>query len=240
MIERYAQLNRILRAIVRRAWDFLEEYQYDEHSHVLGTICSYINRDIRDLERLWPPELSTTSLTLLREIASKGEHDNFRALVDEVVPTVEDALDAFFSQQPTGDIRTGVLDLLHPIVIESSYHQFRNGLYRDAVLNAIVAVFDLIRRRTGIDRDGADLAGEVFSLSKPLLTITALDTESGRNDQKGFIQLVQGAYLGIRNPKAHSLLSDLTQDSAAQYLVFASLLARRVSEAKNVNGEDAN
>jgi hypothetical protein len=39
------------------------------------------------------------------------------------------------------------LDFLHPVVIESAYGQFRNGHLRDAVFNAFVAVFDLLRRR---------------------------------------------------------------------------------------------
>jgi uncharacterized protein (TIGR02391 family) len=61
-------------------------------------------------------------------------------------------------------------------------------------------------------------------------------TESGKNDQKGFLQIYQGAFLGVRNPKAHSLAHDLDQIKAAQYLVFASLLARRVDEAKPAGG----
>jgi uncharacterized protein (TIGR02391 family) len=90
----------------------------------------------------------------------------------------------------------------------------------------------LIRARTGLDLDGADLVGRVFSLTDPVLILSELSTESGKNDQKGFIQILQGAYLGIRNPKAHSLITDLGIESTAQYLVFESLLARRVEEAK--------
>ena len=82
-----------------------------------------------------------------------------------------------------------------------------------------------------MDKDGADLAAAAFSLTTPKLVLSSLTTESGRNDQKGFIQLLQGAFLGIRNPKAHSLATDLTEVSAAQHLVFASLLARRVRAA---------
>jgi hypothetical protein len=59
-----------------------------------------------------------------------------------------------------------------------------------------------------------------------------LDSESGQNDQKGFMQIYKGAFQGIRNPKAHSLAHDLTEEKAAQYLIFASLLARRIEEAK--------
>ncbi len=122
------------------------------------------------------------------------------------------------------------------MICESSYNHFRAGRYRDAVLNALVAVFDLIRCRTGLERDGAQLIAEAFSLESPKLVFSNLDTEFGKNDQKGFIQILQGAYLGIRNPRAHSLSTDLDQFKAAQYLVFASFLARRIDEAKPPRG----
>jgi len=127
--------------------------------------------------------------------------------------------------------------LLHPAVVASSYDHFQNGHLRDAVLNAIVAVFDLIRERTQIDADGSVLVNRAFSLTDPYLVLSELGTESGQNDQKGFIQLFNGSYQGIRNPKAHSLNHDLTETKASQYLVHASLLARRVSEAQIIKTE---
>jgi uncharacterized protein (TIGR02391 family) len=103
------------------------------------------------------------------------------------------------------------------------------------VFNAFVAVFDLLRTKTGLDKDGAQLVNEALSLDRPRLVISTLATESGLSEQKGFIQILQGAYQGVRNPKAHSLASDLDEATAAQYLVFASLLARRIDEAKAAN-----
>ena len=125
-----------------------------------------------------------------------------------------------------------IKDLLHPLILRHAYPQFLDEHLRNAVLDAFIAVFDLIRERSGLALDGADLVGKAFSLAEPRLILSELDTESGRNDQKGFIQIFQGAYLGIRNPKAHTLQTDLTIESAAQYLVFASLLARRVEAAR--------
>lgn len=45
------------------------------------------------------------------------------------------------------------------------------------------------------------------------------------------MNIFKGAYLGIRNPKAHTLETNLTKEKTAQYLIFASLLARRIDEA---------
>ncbi len=124
--------------------------------------------------------------------------------------------------------------LLHPVISEHALPQYKDGHLRDAVLNSITAVFDLIRQRTGLSEDGDKLIGKAFSLDKPYLVLSEIETESGKSDQKGFMQIFNGAYLGIRNPKAHSLDHDLNPIKAAQYLVLASLLARRVEEAKAI------
>lgn len=130
--------------------------------------------------------------------------------------------------------------LLHPTIIEHALPQYKNGHLRDAVFNSIVAVFDLIRQKTGLrNLDGTYLIDEALSIEHPYLILSNLNTDTGQNDQKGFMQIFRGSYLGIRNPKAHSLLNDLTQLKAAQYLVFASLLARRIDEAKVIKREQS-
>lgn len=124
-----------------------------------------------------------------------------------------------------------IVRILHPAIVASSYKQYLDGHLRDAVLNSIIAVFDFIRARTGSEKDGDALIGEVFSIANPKLILSEIGTESGQNDQKGFMQIFKGAYQGIRNPKAHSLTHDLNRVKTLQYLVFASLLARRVEES---------
>jgi len=126
----------------------------------------------------------------------------------------------------------GFENLLHPIIVKSSYQQYCDGHLRNAVCDSITAIFDCIREKTGLDLDGENLISHALSLTDPYIILSELTSESGRNDQKGFIQIFKGAYQGIRNPKAHSLVHNLTEQKAAQYLVLASLLARRIEEAK--------
>lgn len=126
----------------------------------------------------------------------------------------------------------GFEHLIHPTIEKSSYKQYFNGHFRDAVLNSVVAVFDYIRSLTGIDADGDALVNKAFSLDDPFIILSELTSESGRNDQKGFMQIFRGAFQGIRDPAAHSLSHDLTAEEAAQYLIFASLLVRRLERAK--------
>ncbi len=118
------------------------------------------------------------------------------------------------SQENIEDFRA----LLHPVITEHALGQYDNGHLRDAVLNSIIAVFDLVRRKTGLKEDGDRLIGKAFSLDDPYLILSDIDTESGQNDQKGFMQILKGSFQGIRNPKAHSLAHDLTRVKAAQYL----------------------
>jgi uncharacterized protein (TIGR02391 family) len=88
--------------------------------------------------------------------------------------------------------------------------------------------------RTGLHNDGDALITQTFSLNQPLLTVGDLKTQSGRDEQLGFMMVLQGINKGTRNPRAHSLVHDLNALKTAQYLVFASLLARRVAEATAV------
>lgn len=126
----------------------------------------------------------------------------------------------------------GFEELLHPIITDNCYKSYKDGHYRDSVLNSVTAIYDYIRERSKSTGDGDELIGKVLSMNNPILVLSELETVSGRNDQKGFMQIFKGAYQGIRNTKAHSLLHDITPMKAAQYLIFASLLARRVEEAK--------
>lgn len=151
-----------------------------------------------------------------------------RPAIEASIPILRGVL-RLYSQVLETDLRFE--HLLHETIREHAYEQFRIGHYRDAVFNSIVAVFDLLRDRTGLQLDGAALATQAFSVAKPHIVVGDISTENGRNEQVGFMMMLQGAYSAVRNPKAHTLRQETPSVVAAQYLVFASLLARRISEA---------
>jgi len=164
---------------------------------------------------------------------------------------VLEQLRSWRSKSSTKTVQAGSIDqavervgdfqfLLHPEIARNALQQYNNGHLREAVLNSIIAIFDLIRKKTGLQDDGDRLIGKALSLENPYLILSEINSESGQNDQKGFIQIFKGSYQGIRNPKAHSLTHDLTPLKAAQYLVFASLLARRVDEANVIKKNTEN
>ena len=121
--------------------------------------------------------------------------------------------------------------LLHEKIVKSALGHFNDGNLRHAVLDSLLAVFGLIKDRTGLDEDGRVLVEKAFAPKNPILILSNLATESGRSDQAGFIEVLRGIYQGVRNPKSHSLDHDFTQLEAAQYLVLASLLISRIEKA---------
>lgn len=142
------------------------------------------------------------------------------------------ALDDLRASESGPRNQIGLEALLHPVVTSAAYGQFANGHYRDAVLNSVMAVLQLIRDRTGLTIDGEALVTKAFSPNRPLLIVSEdWDSQSGKDEQKGFMFLLQGAVTGVRNPKAHSLRYSPDREVAAQYLVFASLLARQIENA---------
>jgi uncharacterized protein (TIGR02391 family) len=155
------------------------------------------------------------------------------------LPDIEEKIEAFATRGVAAHRPTGFDELLHPLVRAAAIRHYEARDFRNAVLDAITAVFDKIRERTGIDQDGERLINQAMSLQTPILVLSEIETESGRNDQSGFMDIFKGFYRGVRNPKAHSLVHDLDAHKAGQHLVLASILMRRVVEAKLIKPANA-
>lgn len=204
----------------------------------LGTVILLINRFAQDFNQ---------AFNFSHEFYYNGNNvsSNLQNMVAEmIVPFVRDYISYITNHVDMGipvnnaksasaDLpKIGFEELLHPEIERVSMPHYHDGDYRHAVLDSVTAIFDKIRQLTGEDMDGAKLVTKVLAPSgSPSLIVATLDTESGRNEQAGVMDMLKGLYQGVRNPKAHSLLSDLNEMTAAQYLVTASLLMRRISEA---------
>lgn len=232
MLEWFLTISLLIRELRRKAADALARIEAQDDS-AAKLVNGYMKTDYQALYRLWEEQgFSTGELGNLGRHIHFGDKHDYDDILERDLAAVEVYAERHAREAVPTSTKVGIEDLLHPIIYEHAFQHYLNGHYREAVLNAIVAVFDLIRERTGLDLDGVNLVETAFSLGRARLILSELATESGRNDQKGFMQIFSGAYLGIRNPKAHSLAHDLDETKAAQYLVFASLLARRVYEAK--------
>lgn len=153
---------------------------------------------------------------------------------------------AMAEPKDAGELPIQLFDAMkfHPKVVEASRSCFVAGNYREAILNAFIRLIDYIKERTGLDLDGDDLMNKVFSFNYdkdlrkitkyPIIRINELKNSNDRNEQQGFMFLCKGAAGGIRNPKAHKLITQSNPLHTLEYLAFASLLIRRVEEGKVV------
>lgn len=126
-------------------------------------------------------------------------------------------------------------DLLHPKIVEVAKSRFEAKHFSDSVeaalkeVNNIVKV--IVKRRTGKEYDGADLMNRAFSLQDKIIVLDDLSTETGKNIQKGYMQIFSGAMTGIRNPKAHENII-IDSQRAIHFLFLSSLLIFKIDEKK--------
>ena len=112
---------------------------------------------------------------------------------------------------------------------------FADGYCTHAVEQAWKYVNKLVKKKSGFTgKDGADLMRRVFSPEKPVLYLSALQTESGQNEQRGYMDIFAGAMTGIRNPRAHEY--ELADDPrvALEILILANHLLRKLRIAVKV------
>jgi len=121
---------------------------------------------------------------------------------------------------------------LHPRIASAATELYRDGHYRQAVLDASIALVNFVKDKSRRhDLDGATLMRTVFSPNNPIVAFNDLNDQSARDEQEGLMHLFEGAVLALRNPRAHSISFD-SPDAAVDYIAFLSLLAKRLDEAQ--------
>ncbi len=125
----------------------------------------------------------------------------------------------------------GYLHHLHPYISKGCSPLFIDGHYSQAIEEAAKAVFQYLREKTSLSSNGSALAEAIFSLKSPILAFNDLSDETKRNEQLGFMEILKGFAKGVRNPLAHTHGQQETAQKAFEYLVFASLLCRRIDDA---------
>lgn len=122
---------------------------------------------------------------------------------------------------------------VHPRICALARPRYEAGFFGDAVEASFKEVNDAVKRivrdTDGRELDGAGLMTTAFSPGNPVIRLTQLITETDRNIQQGYMQIMAGSMIGIRNPKAHG---NLNPDSArALHLIcLASLLMHKIDE----------
>jgi uncharacterized protein (TIGR02391 family) len=121
---------------------------------------------------------------------------------------------------------------LHPRLRTAVEDLFRNGHYRNAILDAALALMNLVKEKSHRnDLDGVALMRTVFSKNVPVLAFNNLANQSDLDEQEGLMHLFEGAMLAFRNPRAHDLAPD-APEYALECIGFLSMLAKKVDAAE--------
>ena len=127
--------------------------------------------------------------------------------------------------------------LIHPQITAVSKQLFLDGHYANAACDAFIEINDRVKKlykkinpTASKIPDGDAAMTSVFSVNNPLLKVCDMSTESGHNEQKGVMFMLQGAMSALRNPKAHANIK-ITQEDALRRIIFASMLMYKIDEA---------
>ena len=85
------------------------------------------------------------------------------------------------------------------------------------------------------DDTGAKLMQTAFSPNKPLLRLNECVSTSEQNEQSGYMQILAGCMVGIRNPRAHDSDWEDTEERSLQLLSFANHLMERILVSEKVD-----
>jgi uncharacterized protein (TIGR02391 family) len=123
---------------------------------------------------------------------------------------------------------------VHPDVLRFCRAELVADNYFHAVLEAAKSIADKLRSKTGLTEDGVELVDKALSGNSPLVCINSLATKSERSEQTGFATLIKGTFGMFRNPTAHEarILWNMTKEDAEDLLTLASLIHRRLDNAK--------
>lgn len=132
---------------------------------------------------------------------------------------------------------TEMWNYVHPRIIQVSKSLFMDGHFANAAEDAFIEINDRVKKlfknvkpNEAKVPDGDAAMTTVFSPKNPLLKACDTSTESGENEQRGLMLMLQGAMSAFRNPKAHANIK-ITADEAMRRLMFASMLMYKIDEA---------
>jgi uncharacterized protein (TIGR02391 family) len=147
--------------------------------------------------------------------------------LEKVIGRIRAELEDGAPSEVTGDPIDHVWPLLHPGVRGVAQSRFETGHYADSVEASMKALAEAVRslvlQRGGPELDGVQLMQLAFSAKNPLIILADLNTQSGRDMQRGYMELFAGAMAAIRNPKAHGNVT-ISAERAIHLLFVTSTL----------------
>ena len=107
----------------------------------------------------------------------------------------------------------------------------------NVALEATKGLAERVRELSDLDLDGHKLVDAALLGDTPLLALNSLDTDTKRNEQKGFASLMKGVFSAFRNPLAHEpkVLFHIGEQDVLDLLSTLSLLHRRLDVAVRIH-----
>ena len=156
-----------------------------------------------------------------------------------VIPETRRQISQKVMKEPN-TIKDSFWEHIHAKIKSASQGLFKSKHYAEAVEAAFkeinAHVKGIVKKATDEELDGARLMYKAFSLDQSIIRIADLSSVSGRDTQKGYMQIFAGAMTGIRNPKAHDNIK-IDPKRAIHMLYLASLLMFKLDESSSPNKE---
>ncbi|MFC1692436.1 TIGR02391 family protein [Candidatus Latescibacterota bacterium] len=155
-------------------------------------------------------------------------YDMTKEIIDMIEETIGVLSNLGEDETETCNIQsTSFWNDIHTKVRDVAEKRYKSGHYADAVESALKEVNNtvkkIVKKKTGVEYDGVALMNKAFSPDAPIISLDDLSTETGKNIQRGYMQIFAGAMTGIRNPKAHENI--VIDDLRARHQIYlASLL----------------
>jgi len=132
-----------------------------------------------------------------------------------------------------GNAYSQFLGLLHPALTNHIGKLFENGHYSQAIFEGCKFLEKYTQERAGKEYlSGRDLMAKVLSENNPIIKLNKMLTPSDKDEQEGFKLIMMGIMVGIRNPKAHTIVNLDDPKRALKYLYLISLCLERIDEGE--------
>ena len=205
------------------AWVFsFLETMHNGGSEARRELRRFIGRYLSN--QLGEPPSDRVRKTILARLAQQGWHvQHGNLVIGERSPAEPGVL--------TPLSRDARIAALHPKIRQVTSKYLDTNLMNVAVFEAFKAISIRVREMSGLDLDGYDLMGKSFRDDNPPVQLDDLTTQSGRSIHAGYRYLFMGAVLAVRNPDAHQVFIDMSDEEGFEELGLASMLMRRLDSA---------
>lgn len=125
---------------------------------------------------------------------------------------------------------------VHYAIFQYCKAELLNNNYFHAVFEAVKGLMERIREISCVSFDGINLIEYVFSNNSPIVIINNWQTNSERDEHKGFGNLLKGLCSMLRNPEAHEpkVTWPISEQDALEILSIISYCHRRLDNAHKI------